>query len=218
MAVVGLVHADFLDARFCQCLLTTVTEDFGHILPAREKVLMTRAPAGMLHVARNVIGRGFLAHPLRPEYLVFVDSDIDWRPDQLWQLAETARGDGLPILSGLVCMQGGRDASLMRPLMYDYDFCEVQPTGGLQQVFCVGCGFLAIHRSALLQLYDTHREPTPWFNYEHRHGKAVSEDVVFAQRCWDAGIPIHVDGRIAVGHRKIHSFTMEPTTEMVAAS
>ena len=206
--VIGTVHPDSVDAQFCACLAATLTEDTRGLLPFRGRVMMSRAPAGMIHVARNEVIRGFLAHPLRPDYLLFIDTDITWEPDQVWSLVDTATTHDLPAVSGLIafCQQdedGPSDPILM---LYDNDFKLVPLSADVQRVFCAGMGFMLLRRDALEACAAAYRWPTPWFDYGHRNGKAVSEDVIFSQRLLDLNIPVHVDTRIVVGHRKTHTF------------
>jgi hypothetical protein len=86
----------------------------------------------------------------------------------------------------------------------------VQPTQPIQRVFCGGSAFLMLRRDALEAVAAKHPWPTPWFDYGVRNGKTVTEEVMFAQRCWDLNIPIHVNTEIVVGHRKIHPFVVQP--------
>ncbi len=83
--ILGTVHPDMIDAQFCACLVQTLSEDYRGYLVPRSRVIMSRAPAGMLHVARNAVAQQFLAHPMRPDYLVFIDTDMAWTPEQVCQ-------------------------------------------------------------------------------------------------------------------------------------
>jgi hypothetical protein len=209
--VIGTVHPDMIDAYFCRCLTDTLTDDFRGFLPARGRVLMARAPAGMIHVARNQVVRDFLAHPLQPQYLVFIDTDMSWTPDQVWRLVESAETNDLPAVNALVVMQDGS------PVMRDYAFQQLQPAAAIQRVFCAGMAFMCLRRDELEICRSAHPGLSPWFDYAPRHGKIVTEDVVFSQRYHDLEIPIHVDTRIRVGHRKIHTFTPDAYQELAHA-
>lgn len=205
-AVLGTVHPDMIDAHFCACLVPTITEDYDGHLVSRVPFLSARAPAGMLHVARNSVVKQFLQHPMVPDYLVFIDTDMAWVPSDVWRLLDEARNRDLPILGGLAAMQNGADLSSTKPVMFDYDFNTIEPTGSVQRVFCGGSAFLALRRDVMEACAAVHPWPTPWFDYGVRNDKAVTEEVIFAQRMWDLGVPVYVDSRIIVGHRKIHTF------------
>jgi len=209
---IGTVHPDMIDAQFCRCLADTLSGHTRTLLPFREPVLMARAPAGMIHVARNEIVRAFLAHPLSPSHLLFIDTDVTWTPEQLAELATTATTNDLPVLSGLLTLGPGDEKEPKRiPMLYDERVRYVPVSADIQRVFCTGMGFMLLRRDALQACLANYTWPTPWFDYGHRNGKAVSEDVVFCERLAELDIPVHVDTRIHLGHRKLFAFTPEET-------
>jgi hypothetical protein len=212
--VLGTVHPDMIDAHFVRCLTDTLENDLRGLLTVKSRVMMSRAPAGMLHVARNEVVRGFLAHPQQPGHLLFIDTDMDWTPSHVWHLYDSAVYFDLPVVGGLAAMPGIEHAHETLPVMFDYDFNFVQPTQPIQRVFCGGSAFLMLRRDALEAVAAKHPWPTPWFDYGIRNGKAVTEEVMFAQRCWDLNIPIHVNTGIIVGHRKIHPFVVQAPSEV----
>ena len=63
-AVIGTVHPDMIDANFVGCLVRTLTEDYDGRLVSRMPFISSRAPAGMIHVARNAVVQQFLTHPM----------------------------------------------------------------------------------------------------------------------------------------------------------
>lgn len=206
--VIGTVHPDYIDAQYTRCLVETLADDRRGLFPLRRRVLMERAPAGMLHVARNQAVKAFLEHPLRPDYLLFIDTDMVWVPEQVGELLDSAIEHDLCAVNALVCMQGGAGVDEAIPVMYDYDMRPVQPREPIQQVFCAGSAFLLLRRRELEMCGRTYGSPAAWFDYQHRHGKNVTEEVIFSQRYHDLGFPIHVNTQILVGHRKIHPFYM----------
>lgn len=215
-AVIGTVRPDMIDGHFTDCLVRTLTEDYDGRLVSRMPFISSRAPAGMIHVARNAVVQQFLTHPMGPDYLVFIDTDMSWTPQDVWDLLDEARHRDLPILGGLAVMQGGSNLDEMKPVMFENDFKPIRPTGEVQLVFCGGSAFLALRRDALKACADAYSWPTPWFDYGTRNGKAVTEDVIFAQRMWEMGIPFHVHSGITVGHRKIHTYIApSPVVEAV---
>jgi len=199
--VIGTVHPDLFDAEYCRCLVETLTSDPHGLFPFRARVLLARAPAGMLHVARNEIVRAFLVHPQRPESLLFIDTDVSWTPEQIWQLHESAARDGDQAMSGLLY-----DAE-SHPMLYDEAMRQVPVSSGRQRVFCTGMGFMLLQREGLERCLARYGWPAPWFDYGHRHGHLVSEDVIFAQRYAEMGIPTVVDTTIVLGHRKVQTLT-----------
>lgn len=216
--VIGTVHPDYIDAQYTRCLVETLdAADARALFPFRGRVLMERAPAGMLHVARNAVVRAFLTHPLRPEYLLFIDTDMVWVPEQIGQLVESAVTHDLCAVNALVCMQGGVGVDERIPVIYDYDMRPVAPVDPIQRVFCAGSAFLLLRRAELEACGRTYGSPAPWFDYQHRHGRTVTEEVIFSQRYHDLGFPIHVNTEILVGHRKIHPFYMPESCGQLTA-
>jgi hypothetical protein len=209
--VIGSVHPDMVDAHFVHCLTDTLENDLRNLLPVKSRVMLSRAPAGMLHVARNEVVRGFLVHPQQPKYLLFIDTDMDWTPSQVWAMYDAAERHDLPVVGGLAAMQAGPNSLDTVAIMYDEDFRLVEPTQPMQKVFCAGSAFLLLRRDALDAMSDRYAWPTPWFDYGIRNGKAVTEDVIFAQRCHELDIPVHVNTEVRVGHRKIVPLVASPT-------
>jgi hypothetical protein len=217
--VIGTVHPDLIDAYFCRALADTLTDDFHGYLPFRGRVMMARAPAGMIHVARNAVVADFLRHPLQPKYLLFIDTDMAWTPDQAWDLIESAEAHDLPAVNALVCLQSLDPTAVGAYVMKDYDWNTVTPTQEIQQVFCAGMAFMLLRRDGLEACYRAHAGPLPWFDYGVRRGTPCTEEVIFSQRYHDLGIPIHVNTQIRVGHRKIHTFIpQDPAVSSMAAA
>lgn len=215
--VIGTVHPDYIDAQYTRCLVETLDADAHRMFPFRGRVLMERAPAGMLHVARNAVIGAFLGHPLRPDYLLFIDTDMVWVPEQIRELLDSAVTHDLCAVNALVCMQGGADVEDRIPVMYDYDMRQIVPVDPIQRVFCAGSAFLLLRRHELSVCGLEYGSPAPWFDYQHRNGRTVTEEVIFSQRYHDLGFPIHVNTQILVGHRKIHPFYMpEPCGQLSA--
>lgn len=204
--VIGTVHPQTVDAVFLRCLVATLGSDRDRFPVS--PFLPAQAMAGMLHAARNDVIRMFLSHPAQPQYLVFIDTDMEWVPESVWALVETAERHDLPAVNALVAAQGGN------AVMFDEEMRWLQPTEDLQQVFCAGMAFMCLRRRELAICGETYGPPAPWFDYQHRQGKVVTEDVIFSQRYHDLGFPIYVDTQIRVGHRKPNTFMpAEPTTE-----
>ena len=77
-----------------------------------------------------------------------------------------------------------------------YSAEEMRSMEGLVQVHGTGMGCCLIRTDVFRRL------PYPWFdwvNYADRHGM-LSEDLFFCSALGKAGIPLHVDPRVACGH------------------
>ena len=61
---------------------------------------------------------------------------------------------------------------------------------------------------ALIRTGVFRRFKRPWFVYhDFPDGSGLSEDYDFCKKCWQAGIPVHVDARVGCGH--IHDRVLE---------
>lgn len=140
--------------------------------------------------------------------MLWVDSDMVWRWDDVVKLVEA----DVPIVSG-VCMisqykcnaavfrMDGDDEVLGYFNGHRLDEMQRQPNG-LILADLVGFGFILFKKGVFESL------ERPWF----RQGKIVtpykkrelmaSEDMMFTNRCREAGYPIYVHPEVKVGHQK----------------
>lgn len=150
----------------------------------------------------------------RAEVLLFIDTDIFFRKEQVYRLIDSLDPVERPIVSGLYFGYVGDQPSVPMPIWFDQErndqfpvVREIHP--GLQKLGAVGMGFCAIHRSVFEKipmgtafermLRDTDSQERRW-NY--------GEDMAFCLRATEAGIPIYGDAAVVVGHIKstMHDF------------
>ena len=211
---IGLVHGGTVHACCLQSLLRTMFADLEGPRCINGRFLERASPGGMMHVAQNELTEEFMSHPDQPDAILKVDSDMAWTPDDVWTLRETAMRTGYPIVSGVVPYPNNTAGACV-PMMRDAQMRLIEPGAErLVRVFCAA--FTLVHRDVYLKLAQAHPGPTPYYNYEHWHGKAAGEDVIFAQRVKDLGIPVFVDTEVRIGHRKMHTF--ESAVPRVAVS
>lgn len=173
--------------------------------------------------ARNAIGEKFLKEA-SAEWLWMLDTDMQFRPDTLERLLEHADRDKAPIV-GALCF--GVDKGLYFPTLYDLTGTEddVQfvrydawAPDSMMQVFATGAACLLIHRTALEAIRDfqtPHRatpgfsDAFPWWQETDFNGRVMGEDITFCLRAGTAGLPVHVNTAVQVGHVKSHTLTMD---------
>jgi hypothetical protein len=156
----------------------------------------------MVHLARTQIVRQFLE--MDADYLLFIDSDMTWDTATFWNLYARLIEGQYPILSAHTAFAAG-DTDVMTVQM-DERLHVVSHTEGIHQVFCTGTGFVFIHRDVFTALSVRHDGPLPWFDYGLYRGLIASEDLIFAARCAEAGIPAYFDVDARVGQRQVHTF------------
>lgn len=171
---------------------------------------------------RNQIVRHFLDLPGKPDWLWFIDTDMDFQPDTLDRLVESADPVKRPILGGLCFALMKGDAQEVVPTLYAWTDDDPPlparvtrlPAEGVHPVAATGTGCLLIHRSVLeaVEQFSPHgatpfgERAFPWFEWSAwatADGTDVmGEDLTFCFRAGAAGFPTHVDTSIKVGHVK----------------
>jgi hypothetical protein len=147
------------------------------------------------------------------EWLLQIDSDQVFGPEQALALLEVADPDTAPIVSGLYAgLTGGSGGEVMTGLCAGrvaadgtQDMLTALPdtTAQLLRVGLVGAGFLLAHR----RVYEAMRaarpgHPLPYFESAVSHGVAEGEDFTFCRRAAELGFPVHLATRVHVGHHK----------------
>ena len=157
--------------------------------------------------------RALVEHFLKTDAdtLVFVDSDETFAPETFVHLYKS----DLPVVSGLVFMRiyhhppciyrrvPGSDTSIsmaqeVKDWMVDNKIeasnspkiLDLPAKGNIWEIDECGTGCLAIKREVFEKV------PRPWF----QGNQEIGTDIMFCRRVREAGIPIHVDLRVQLGH------------------
>lgn len=208
-------HRSFIDLLFYDEVTNRRLRDGGGVLDWESGVNVASA--------RNAICEKFLAKS-QAEWLWMLDTDMVFKPDTLERLLAQADPEKAPIVGGL-CF--GVDKGQYFPTLYDltgteedvqfvrYD--EWQPEA-MMQVFATGAACLLIHRTALerIRAFQTPNRPTPgfsdafpWFQETDFNGRVMGEDITFCLRAGTAGMPVHVNTAVQIGHMKTHALTVD---------
>jgi len=165
----------------------------------------------VLSIARNTCAEEFLRSG--QEWLWFVDCDTVFAPDVLPRLLMLADPVKRPVVSAAVPI-GGRDprermqqvTGIPELFWAAYRADEVgglkplsvrEPVGECERVDAVGTGCVLIHRDVLAAV-----GPGP-FNELSSGNAVMGEDLAFCRRADALGIPVHIAGRVRVGHQKV---------------
>lgn len=164
-------------------------------------------------------------------WLLMVDSDMVFRPDDVRVLIDHADRLERPIIGGL-CFAGITPES-MYPTVYslgrdensgqfDVDKVMDYPKNALVKVAATGAAFLLVHKQVFMRMGRPHPEgfgtmpdgtPNvyPWFAEGHvdKHGRPFGEDISFCIRAGALGIPVHVHTGAQIGHHKSVILTEE---------
>lgn len=189
-----------------------------------------------LDMGRNDTVRKFYDQCPDAEFLLFVDSDIQFTPDDVRRLVAAARdihdASGVwPVVGGLYLspFRGSLKAVAYRleskeadegkkrfyPLMLD-DIPDA--TNALLEVEGLGTGFMLIHRDILDHFQSVFPGPQEWF-YEGvindvGSGEWVGEDLFFCLRAASLGHPVLAHAGVRLTHYKTQGFSFPaPTPE-----
>jgi hypothetical protein len=169
-----------------------------------------------VHMARNEILGGLNRSPVgmipwmgqRPyDYIMWIDSDIIFTPDDFFKLLE--HND--PIVSGLYYRQEG---STMDDVPYKFacanleerhlTLTDVEGKTELIEVLGNGLGFMLVKNGVFEQVGYPWFEPkgVSFMENGNEHKAFYSEDMAFQMEARSKGYRSYVDPRIIVGHEK----------------
>lgn len=174
--------------------------------------------------ARNQMVDRFLKMDPGPEWFWFIDTDQTFTPDTLDRLVESADPTERPIVGALVYSFNVDQAQKTRPTIWTWtddgpqrwSTCPRHRMLGPEHgVHGTGTGCLLIHRS-VLETVQKSENPAggtwgdtawPWFRYgdwinPDGNPDVFGEDLTFMARVGAAGIPVHVNTDVVVGHIK----------------
>lgn len=206
---VALVNLNPGEVRveFLQALLDTIVTD----LNGRRVINNIRAtPAGpLLDIYRNRAVEWFL-NSTTDEWMLFIDSDIVWKPEDIYTLLDAADPTTRPVVAGVYMMvlpEGARPGIFHSVNVDGVSKLEVWPddvalSGDLIQVDGTGAGFLLMHRSLLSAMLSVYNAPMPWFANEVIDGVVHGEDFTFCARVQQMGFPVMVHTGVQLEHIK----------------
>lgn len=216
-AIVGFLHPGRVEAPFMRSVINLMAYDWVNNRRLVDGGGLIEYQAGAnLSDPRNKLVKQFMG--FRAEWLLMVDSDMEFPPDALDQLIGKADPVERPIVGGL-CFGLEADGT-HTPTLFDVfkgangepevgRYREWQPDS-LMKVGGTGTAFLLIHRS-VFERFDAF-EPAegttafnktfPYFQETEYFGKPIGEDLTFCFRAGLLGIPVHVDTSLHIGHIK----------------
>jgi len=176
----------------------TIIEPYGPYLDDGRNVVIERA-----------LARGEF------DYLLFVDSDISWRPEDVCKIVAAAEAHpfpaiftgayssarhGVPFVVAGNYIPGSRNVECFTMEQF-YDLHARHGDGAVQIDGC-GAGFLLIPRVVIDRLLEIHGSPVPWFCEPIIDGVHHGEDYGFCMRAEDAGFPTYLVPSITLLHNK----------------
>ena len=213
--------ADALDPKKCVVLVPVA----NHLEPECDEALRRLEARGYtvrrvrgyaaIDQGRNQMATDALAEGF--EELLWIDSDIEFHPDDV----ERLRAHGLPIVCGIYPKKGMRAISChVMPGTEELVFGE---TGGLVEVRYAATGFLLVHRRVFADMQQQLSLPLcnekfgrpmlpfflPLLLPEPTGHWYLAEDYAFSQRARDCGYQIWADTTIRLRHIGTYGFSWE---------
>jgi hypothetical protein len=187
-SIVGFVTGPSVSIWFLQSLITLFKNDHDERFGA--SWIMTMGP--YIHQNRNQVQNEFLQTDR--EWLMMIDNDIVFEPDDVRHLHAIADEKGPGVYHGPYVIEDGTMVcgtwALDRPMVYHrMGNLPAEPA----RVGMVGMGFTLIHREVFSRVGMAAYAPL-----SPVHG----EDVSFCWRCYQADIPVWVEGKAQPGHAK----------------
>lgn len=201
--LIGVPHQDTVPFKFAHSMIKLATDRFGDVGDVNIHFLGNH----LTHVAREEIADAAIKDGY--DWLCFLDSDMAFPADVLKRLLAW----DLPVVGGLCFKRkwpplptlfkvdveadnGGYDANgyikALRTL--------TEWSAPLQEVDATGCACLLIRREALEAVPPPRFELNPW---------SRAEDLSFCVKLRKAGIPIHIDTTLQIGHCGMYDFARE---------
>jgi len=171
----------------------------------QSRLLTMKGGCADLAGTRNKLVRLFLASDA--EWLLTVDTDIVWEPEDWARLRDSALNHPAQFVSGTY-MVANDPPMPCAAVFLDNGFYSLnikEDTKEMYQVSAVGAGFSLIHRDVFLRSADVGNDHE-WYEHGRRapNGQTLPEDYAFCSRVGEAGIPIWLNTKVRVGHIKSH--------------
>jgi GT2 family glycosyltransferase len=187
----------------------------------REKVFtsdLLHITGPYLDVGRNVLVEEFYHDKSLGDYMLWVDSDITFSPENVRELA--AHADPERIVSGIYMNYFG-DYKELRPVVGRFTYDEklkaeaIKPvptrvlddvdSEGLVKVDGCGAGFMMYHRQLIDVMVQYYGYPMPWFICQclEQTKQWYGEDYMFCLRAAALGYQTYAVPSVRVGHNKV---------------
>jgi GT2 family glycosyltransferase len=211
LVFLGTICGGSLRVEYVNSMIqTAITPETG----VRATIIEPYGP--YLDDGRNVVIERALAHPLEFEYLLFVDSDIAWRPDDVRKIvaAAEAHRDEPAIYTGAYsstrhneqfAVVGNFEPDTRNVRCFtleEFYGIHAEVGDGIVRVDGAGAGFMLIPRVVIDTLLELHGAPVPWFHEPIIDGVHQGEDYGFCIRAADAGFPTYLVPSVTLLHNK----------------
>lgn len=140
------------------------------------------------------------------EWLLWVDSDIEFSEEDFDSLFLSANKNTRPVVAAIYLLLLNKDANgtSLPTLSFDYD--SLESLSGINEVKSTGFGMILIHKSVVEKMHSAfgtkHLFNSP---QENKHDEFVGEDIYFCKLLNEIEVPIHVNCDVFVKHHKTYA-------------
>jgi hypothetical protein len=189
----AMVHGGQLEWLTVESLISTLAGDAA----ARAILGFTQTQSIYVPSARQEIALRFLERETWAEWLMFVDSDISWKLDDVYALIDSAEAEAAKVMMGTVFLLGPHGIHAAGWL--EEETAIPWQDGGVQEAHVVGTGFTLYHRDMLADVQAKHEAmfAEAWVGQ-----RFFGEDVAFSFRARDCGYSLYVNCDVRIGHVK----------------
>ena len=184
---------------FCDSLVNTI-----RVCPEDIKLFpVFLSYDALIQRARNDLVAMAIEHDL--DALVFIDSDMQWNPTDLFKLLAYEED----VVGGTVRKKSDTEE------LYNVNTQNLKiEDNGLIKVNSVGTGFLKLSKKALQALWDNSEEYTNEnkscrmiFDVKVIDGELISEDNVMCRKLRELGFDVWIDPTVDCPHLGVHKYT-----------
>jgi hypothetical protein len=209
--IIFCVPGSLFSGNFMDCWSNTI----GYLLKHGINPILSRQQSSNIYIVRNKclganILRGVNQKPFQGEvtydYIMWIDSDMVWRPEQIVQLVSHDKY----IVSGVYSSDGGSFLCAVKDWNEEYckknghfkflDSSEFKDKKELIDVVYTGMGFMLVKKGVFESL------EYPWFRPEQKTFGNISdvamEDISFCLHIKEKGYQVLIDPQVRVGHEK----------------
>jgi len=165
--------------------------------------------------ARNLLSQDMLESQC--DYLMFIDSDINFEPEDIFRLMAWGNDPKKGIVAGV---PRTRNESKVYIATLDYDENQELTMNGMGLVRAkrVATAFMLVRREVFVTMTEAHPE---WQYYDSRSNRMIpclfdfqlteegymGEDFLFCDRARELGFEVWVDPSITLGHMGVQEYT-----------
>lgn len=225
----GSVRAEFMLSMMATIQQERINAQSDDAPPVRLDQFFAHHSGPYLDVHRNTCALWFL-NEVESDYLLFIDSDIGFKPSDPFKLIQTAHENGVTILTGVYYNQFDNE---LRALVHEWGespkFKHVDDTPCMDMIPLTnvaintlypqdkphpidgcGAGFLAIHRSVFTDMQPHYALPLPFFAELVIDDVWMGEDLTFCIRAKAVGHQPYVLPSIELDHHKMCNVRSSP--------